>query len=449
MNGKVRYYFGGPVPDARVSFAISRSMWIPWYYRYWFGSSLDDSSSEIDTGEIHTAEGPSYGSEAWGDFSDPIGTPVDFGAALGTHAGARPLDEDDEPVSEAMEVEPDQLEAAEPAPDFLDDLPEQTIGEPLDAPPPPPGLAAPEDAPAWRPGAVAPPAPESEPPVSTDPAFDLEHAVAALEAAGRGAGHRMPYAPTAAEDEPAILLTDAVDEPAPAHDAVSTDSAWADLEDEIAEIRFFLEAELEDEAKEAFAALDRTHPGHPELAPLKALFEAAPTEPSSSADHAPTSAPSSATDDPAATVPGTRAVPETDGYGEGPDARRRADELYDQGMAYKQIGQLQEAAASFRVAAETSAERAVEALEMLGQCLMDAERPEEAIEAFERALERAQTEPAQANLRYEIGSAYERAGDLSEARAWFESCHRVVPEHRDVGSRLRALADPRSKISYR
>mgnify|MGYP006299269879 FL=1 len=100
---------------------------------------------------------------------------------------------------------------------------------------------------------------------------------------------------------------------------------------------------------------------------------------------------------------------------------------------------------------------------MLGLCMLDLGRLEEAVAAFERALDRAPGGAAAVNLRYELGDANERLGEFESARAWFLACRETAPEHRDVELRLRALAraEPggrdestpslpakRSKISY-
>ncbi|MBW2263496.1 MAG: hypothetical protein JRG91_16155, partial [Deltaproteobacteria bacterium] len=54
IKGSVSYYFGGPVADANLKYVIRRSMYIPWYYRYWFTSDHDTGSEELATGEMKT-----------------------------------------------------------------------------------------------------------------------------------------------------------------------------------------------------------------------------------------------------------------------------------------------------------------------------------------------------------------------------------------------------------
>ncbi|MEO0225848.1 MAG: MG2 domain-containing protein, partial [candidate division WOR-3 bacterium] len=55
IKGCVRYYFGGPVPDAIVKYRIKRQPYIPWYYRYWF-SQMNASFQELAGGEVKSDE---------------------------------------------------------------------------------------------------------------------------------------------------------------------------------------------------------------------------------------------------------------------------------------------------------------------------------------------------------------------------------------------------------
>ncbi|MCM8800466.1 MAG: MG2 domain-containing protein [Candidatus Omnitrophica bacterium] len=53
IEGKVTYYFGGPVPDAPIKYRIKRQTYIPWCYRYWF-REYPEYAQEIATGELKT-----------------------------------------------------------------------------------------------------------------------------------------------------------------------------------------------------------------------------------------------------------------------------------------------------------------------------------------------------------------------------------------------------------
>lgn len=52
VNGEARYYFGGPVPDASVSYTVKRERYIPWFCWWWrpgFGGSQVVSSGTAKT----------------------------------------------------------------------------------------------------------------------------------------------------------------------------------------------------------------------------------------------------------------------------------------------------------------------------------------------------------------------------------------------------------------
>jgi hypothetical protein len=58
VAGTATYYFGGPVPDAPVSYRIYRQTYIPWFCWWWRGFSFDSSRKEVATGQAKTdAEG--------------------------------------------------------------------------------------------------------------------------------------------------------------------------------------------------------------------------------------------------------------------------------------------------------------------------------------------------------------------------------------------------------
>lgn len=437
---------------------------------------------DIDTGEFRSQEPwalsePPAAPRPRPDSWSASRTELDPRVALNTFAGSRDLGEPErDPISEAaMEVDADQLEAAEMEPEFLEAIEEEARPEPLPAPPPLPPEALPDEpVEAWaipRGGSndwmPTPERPVSE--VEEDESFDLEDAVAALEAAGRGQRGRASSGPTLDGHEPAsepiLLLTDAVEEPSdvtapqiPPEEPAPAEPAHPDLSDELEEVRFFLENDLFEEALEALEGLEPQYPGHPELARLRSLAQPEAAAPEAS------ESPEAEDEGP---VPLLDDAPEQAGFfggdnplglldedaddalsfldqpsfpsGDVPTTVDPADGDYDQGMAYKQIGQYDEAIEHFRAAANASPARAADALEMVSRCLMEAGRTEEGIRVLEEALEHAENGPAEADLRYEIADAYERLGDKELALAWFESCRGLAPAHRDVDARIRVL----------
>ncbi|NJK89454.1 MAG: tetratricopeptide repeat protein [Myxococcales bacterium] len=121
------------------------------------------------------------------------------------------------------------------------------------------------------------------------------------------------------------------------------------------------------------------------------------------------------------------------------DAESPASEhRYDQGLMYRELGMLDDAIREFRAAARTPG-RELASLEMVGHCLIDLGEVKKGIECFRIALGRGARGLAAANLKYEIGAAYERLDDAERALEWFAACGQEEPDHRDVQARIRSV----------
>ena len=79
IKGEVTYYFGGPVPDAIVTYHIKRQTYVPYCYRWSFGESYSSSAYEVATGQTKT--------DSKGNFVIPF-TPE---AVPGSYAGYVPV----------------------------------------------------------------------------------------------------------------------------------------------------------------------------------------------------------------------------------------------------------------------------------------------------------------------------------------------------------------------
>jgi tetratricopeptide (TPR) repeat protein len=118
---------------------------------------------------------------------------------------------------------------------------------------------------------------------------------------------------------------------------------------------------------------------------------------------------------------------------------------YDLGVAFREMGLVDEAIAEFQRAAR-SPEAALRSREALGQCFLDRGSPELAVTMLERALAEA---PAQGESKadeisllgvvYLLGEAHERLGQLAAARACFERVVASDIEFRDAARRLTQL----------
>lgn len=112
---------------------------------------------------------------------------------------------------------------------------------------------------------------------------------------------------------------------------------------------------------------------------------------------------------------------------------------YDIGMAYREMGLLEQAVEAFRTAAQdpTFGPRCAE---MIGRCLLDQGRFDEAAQEFSAALELGQANPElAADLRYQLGLAHEAADRLDAALAEFERVYAAQSNYPDVALKIRVL----------
>jgi pilus assembly protein FimV len=115
------------------------------------------------------------------------------------------------------------------------------------------------------------------------------------------------------------------------------------------------------------------------------------------------------------------------------------DTHFNLGLAYREMGLLDEAIGEFQLAAK-SGPLFIEAASMIGASYLDKGLPEQAAEWFSRALT-APDIPAEAELglKYELGRAQEAAGNLSGALSNFAEVLALNPGFRDVVERVSRL----------
>jgi tetratricopeptide (TPR) repeat protein len=116
-----------------------------------------------------------------------------------------------------------------------------------------------------------------------------------------------------------------------------------------------------------------------------------------------------------------------------------AQSHYDLGMTYREMGLFEQAVECFRSTTRDPA-FAVRSAEMIGRCLLDLGRFDEAAGEFTRALENV-NDGAEASvcLRFQLGLAHEVAGRAPEALAEFERVYAVQPNYPDVAQKIRVL----------
>ncbi|MBI1798674.1 MAG: tetratricopeptide repeat protein [Candidatus Eisenbacteria bacterium] len=116
-----------------------------------------------------------------------------------------------------------------------------------------------------------------------------------------------------------------------------------------------------------------------------------------------------------------------------------AQSHYDLAMSYREMGLLEQAEDSFRVVSADPAYQ-LRALEMIGRCLHDQGRFDEAILEFERAMSQDSLDSsARTSLCYEIGLTQQAAGRTLDALARFERVHAEMPGSTDAELKIRAL----------
>jgi len=120
-----------------------------------------------------------------------------------------------------------------------------------------------------------------------------------------------------------------------------------------------------------------------------------------------------------------------------------SDTHFNLGIAYKEMGLLNEAITEFKVASHDP-EFFVEACSMIGVCATELEQYEEATAWYQKALVAPNlSTDARTALRYELALAFERTGEIQQALGLFEEIQTHDPAYRDVGARLAALTQRR------
>ncbi|HLL76628.1 MAG TPA: tetratricopeptide repeat protein [Pyrinomonadaceae bacterium] len=133
---------------------------------------------------------------------------------------------------------------------------------------------------------------------------------------------------------------------------------------------------------------------------------------------------------------------------EGDDAEAQDDDYetcYNLGLAYREMGLLDEAVEQFQRAANVSARgaepsRLLQCCNMLGHCFVQKGLPRPAAHWFERGLKLPElTDDERQALRYELASAYEQMGDIDRAIDTFSEIYGIDVSYRGVAERLRDL----------
>ena len=111
---------------------------------------------------------------------------------------------------------------------------------------------------------------------------------------------------------------------------------------------------------------------------------------------------------------------------------------FDLGLAYKEMGMLDEAITEFAAAAQKH-ERMVESFAQMGHCTMAKSEWIDAVGYFQVAVESGAPPKLVTELRYEIGKCYDSASDPDKALYFYGLAFKDDPDFRDVRQRIIAL----------
>ncbi len=122
---------------------------------------------------------------------------------------------------------------------------------------------------------------------------------------------------------------------------------------------------------------------------------------------------------------------------------------YNLGIAYREMGLIEEAISEFQKVAKGSSEGqafryAMQCCTLLGLAFMEKGQPAIAATWYERALAMPGLDQESIlALRYDLGVAQELAGDMAAARKSFSQVYGMNIDYRDVAERLSSLGNER------
>ncbi len=114
---------------------------------------------------------------------------------------------------------------------------------------------------------------------------------------------------------------------------------------------------------------------------------------------------------------------------------------YNLGIAYKEMGLVDEAIAEFQLAAKDE-KRLLECSSMLGICFLEKGMPKLAVKWFEKGLAApGRSDEEYQALRYDLANALEQAGDRTKALSVFTDLYGQDASFRDVAEKVRRLQE--------
>ena len=115
------------------------------------------------------------------------------------------------------------------------------------------------------------------------------------------------------------------------------------------------------------------------------------------------------------------------------------DTRYNLGIAYKEMGLVDEAIAEFQLAAKDET-RLLECASMLGICFLEKGMPKLAVKWFEKGLKMpGRSDEEYQGLRYDLAVAHEASGDTDKALSLYTDLYGQDANFRDVAAKVREL----------
>lgn len=117
------------------------------------------------------------------------------------------------------------------------------------------------------------------------------------------------------------------------------------------------------------------------------------------------------------------------------------DTHYNLGIAYKEMGLIDEAIGEFQLASKDP-KRSVECASMLGLCFLEKGMPQLAIKWYRKGLEMPEiSEEEHVGLLYDLGCAHVEVGDTDNAQKAFMEVYGMNSNYRDVVNKIKQLED--------
>jgi tetratricopeptide (TPR) repeat protein len=115
------------------------------------------------------------------------------------------------------------------------------------------------------------------------------------------------------------------------------------------------------------------------------------------------------------------------------------DTRYNLGIAYKEMGLIDEAIAEFQLAAKDEG-RLLECSSMLGICFLEKGMPKLAVKWFEKGLQApGRSDEEYQGLKYDLAMAHEASGEVDRALHLFTDLYGQNANFRDVATKVREL----------